>query len=481
MASRHLTSIPLILLLAVAVLQGCGTASKRYVLVEESLRAGDTTRADLIIEQAEQEYDSNSRVLYQLDRGMTLHLSGRYKESNAILEQAEQSVEELYTRRLRAEAKALLVNDTELPYAGAPYEQVMMNVLKAINYALLEDWDESLVEARRIDHRLNVLSDSVEDSEAYRDDAFARYLTGVLYEAAGDLNNAFIAYRKAYDLYRETRGWSRTPIPPMLRADLLRITEGLHLNEEHEQYRRAFPDVSWLPMAEARRLAQIVVISYNGRAPHKEDQFIDLPISLDALKLVLLTKGAVSSNSRQGRAAESLLYGLSGRVVRVALPRLVRQKTQVAYGQVSLEGNGTSASARTELVQDLTTIAAKNLSDRYTSLAIKAVARAALKFALAEGVGRGAEAAAGKDAGPTVGLVAGILAKIFAIATEESDKRSWRTLPDEVQIARLWVPAGTYELRVRALTHGGKAVGEESVRTVTLRSGATKFFTERVL
>lgn len=201
MASRHLTSIPLILLVAAAVLQGCGTVSKRYVLVEESLRAGDTTRADLIIEQAEQEYDSNSRVQYQLDRGMTLHVSGRYEESNAILEQAELRVEELYTRRLRTEAKALLVNDTKLPYAGAPYEQVMINVLKAINYALLEDWDESLVEARRIDHRLNVLSDSVEDTEAYRDDAFARYLTGVLYEAAGDLNNAFIAYRKAYDLY----------------------------------------------------------------------------------------------------------------------------------------------------------------------------------------------------------------------------------------------------------------------------------------
>ena len=30
---------------------------------------------------------------------------------------------------------------------------------KALNYALLNQWQDALVEARRIDHRLNVLSD----------------------------------------------------------------------------------------------------------------------------------------------------------------------------------------------------------------------------------------------------------------------------------------------------------------------------------
>ena len=35
----------------------------------------------------------------------------------------------------------------------------------------------------------------------------------------------------------------------------------------------------------------MIVISYNGRAPRKEDQFLDVPISLDALQLVLLNRG----------------------------------------------------------------------------------------------------------------------------------------------------------------------------------------------
>jgi hypothetical protein len=326
-----------------------------------------------------------------------------------------------------------------------------------------------------------MLSDRVQENDAYRDDAFARYFTGLVYEVTGDVNNAFIAYRKAYEEYRRARSWSRTPIPPMLRADLLRVTDALHLSQEHEDYRREFADVTWQPVSDQQQLAQVVVIGYNGRAPRKEDLFIDLPISLDALKLVLLTKGAVGPSNQDSRAVESVLYGLNGRVVRVALPRLVPQKTQVAYGQVSLSGARGSFGARTELGQNLTALAEKSLSDRFASLAVKAVARAAVKYSLAEGAGRGARAAAGKNAGPWVGLLVGVLAKTLAAASEEADKRSWRTLPDEVQIARLWVPPGDYELRVRPLGRDDGGVGQESMRTVALQGGETKLFIERVL
>jgi len=160
---------------------------------------------------------------------------------------------------------------------------------------------------------------------------------------------------------------------------------------------------------------------------------------------------------------------------------LVPQKTQVAYGQVSLSGANGSFNAKTELAQNLTALAEKSLSDRFAGIAVKAVARAAVKYSLAEGVGRGAQAAAGKDAGPWVGLLAGALAKTLAVASEEADKRSWRTLPDEVQIARLWVPPGDYELRVRPLGRDGARVGQESLRTVTLQGGETKLFIERAL
>ena len=74
------------------------------------------------------------------------------------------------------------------------------------------------------------------------------------------------------------------------------------------------------------------MISYNGRAPRKEDLFLDLPISLDAAQLVLLNRGVFQPPYQRNRVADSVLYGLSGQVVRVALPRLIPQKTRIASG-----------------------------------------------------------------------------------------------------------------------------------------------------
>ena len=102
-------------------------------------------------------------MLYGMDQGMTLHLAGQYQASNAVLEKAETEVDDLYTRRIGTEVAAFLLNDTQLPFEGEPFEQVLMNVIKALNYGLMGEWDEALVEARRIDHRLNVLADKVED------------------------------------------------------------------------------------------------------------------------------------------------------------------------------------------------------------------------------------------------------------------------------------------------------------------------------
>ncbi|HEX9154641.1 MAG TPA: hypothetical protein VF819_03695 [Nitrospira sp.] len=472
-------SVALLLLL----LSGCGPSVSRYLLVDDSLRAQNFQQADAIIQKAENEYGSRSRVLYGMDRGMTLQLAGEYQQSNAVLEEAEDEVDRLYTRVVRTETLAFMTNDNALPYEGDPYEQVMINVLKALNYASLNEWQDALVEARRIDHRLNVLSDRVQDKGTYRDDGFARYLSGILYESAGDVNNAFIAYRKAYEIFESTNAWSRTRVPAQLKSDILRTADALHLSQELAEYQRAFPDTSWQNLQAQQQLAQVVVISYNGRAPRKEDQFLDLPISLDALQLVLLNRGFSQSNRHQNRAGDSILYGLNGRVVRVALPRLVPQKTQVPVDTVSLipEG-GVPVTVRTESVQSVTALADKALSERITAITVKALARAATKFSLAEGATRGAQQAAGRDAAPWVGLVVGLLTKGLAVASEESDKRSWRTLPDEIHLARTWVTPGHYRVQGAMLIGTNKSGSlAPPERVLSLHAGETAVLIQRVI
>jgi len=108
------------------------------------------------------------------------------------------------------------------------------------------------------------------------------------------------------------------------------------------------------------------------------------------------------------------------------------------------------------------------------------VARVAVKMASAEGIGIGAGAAVGgknKDAKQAVGLIVSALARIFAIATEEADKRSWRTLPDQIQMSRISLNPGEHVLRFEARDHQDRQVGLMTERTVTLREGETYFFT----
>ena len=472
----------LIALTVVALLAGCSPSVNRYLLIDASLRANDPKGADAIVQQREKEYGEKSLVLYGMDRGMTLQLVGDYQQSNAVLEQAEEELDRLYTRKIRTETLAFMTNDTALPYEGDPYEQILINVLKAINYAVLGQWQEALVEARQIDHRLNVLSDRTQEKGAYREDGFARYLSGILYESTGDINNAFIAYRKAYETFEATRAWSSTEVPPQLREDLLRTTEALHFTQELAEYRRLFPDTKWETSQSLQRLAQVIVISYNGRAPRKEDQFLDLPISLDALQLVLLNRGIVQANRQPNRAVDSVLYGLNGHVVRVALPRLIQQKTQVPVDRVSLiQDDGTKVAVNTELVHNVSALADKALSERITGITVKALARAATKFALAEGAARGAQQAAGKDAGPLVGLLVGLLAKGLAVSSEEADKRSWQTLPDEIHLARVWVPPGRYRVESQSVGAPFNPVASEAMRSLSLEPGETAVLLQRVM
>lgn len=467
-------------LAVLVLLTGCSPAGNRYFLIEQSLFAGDPQQAAAIVEQTENEYGTKARLLYEMDRGMVLQLAGQYQQSSAALERAEEEVERLYTRTIRSETAAFVSNDNVLPYEGDAYEHVMINVIKALNYAAQGQLQEALVEARRIDHRLNVLSDRVKDADKYRNDGFARYVSGILYEAAGDLNNAFIAYRNAYEAYGSMQAWSKVPVPPSLRSDLLRTAEALSLTTEFAEYRQTFPDVEWQSRSSQEQLAHVVMISYNGRAPRKEDLFLDLPISLDAIQLVLLNRAVFQSPYRRDRVADSLLYGLNGEVARVALPRLIPQKTRVGSESMTLTDSfGHSVTVRSELAQNVTALAEKSLSERLPAITAKALARAATKFALAEGITRGAQHAAGRDAGPWVGLLVGVVAKGIAVASEEADKRSWQTLPDEIHVARAWVEPSLYQVSIQPSGQGVTAVKDG--QTIALTAGQTAFIIQRVM
>ncbi len=465
---------------------GCSGPMAHYDGVERSLLAGQGAQAIEIIEDAKDEYGSKSRLLYLMDHGMVLHLAGEYRKSNVVLEEAHLLIEDLYTKRIRDEAASLLLNEARQPYEGAPYEHVMVNVIKGLNYALLQQWNEALVEARRIDHRLNVLSDKEEGTNTYQEDPFARYLVGLLYDIAGDINNAYVGYRKAEQIYKENIGWTRVALPNVLKSDLIRTANRLGLQGEAKQYQEAYPEVaSQLKVKPGTNLAQIVVVTYHGKGPIKEDLFIDVPVSLDALALVALTKRGFRGSGRRSRGGEALLYGIHGRIARIALPRFTLNERSQTLDSIQVRGTTTSLTTQSQRMYDIHAVAEKTLADGYDSLVLRAVARTAIKMATAEGLALGARAAVrkkykdkkdrDKNLIGLVGPLVGGIARVFALATEEADIRSWRTLPGEIQLARIWIEPGEYSVAINSRDIQGKGPESDSLARLQLKAGETRF------
>lgn len=445
-------------LLALGGVSGCGPAVQHYALVDAKLAQDNYPAADEIVEKNKEGYGARNAVLYYLDRGMLLHLSGRYVESNAFLAKAEDRIAELYTKSVTGEASAMLANDNTLPYEGEDFEKVLINVISALNYAFLGEGDEALVEARKVDHKLNLFNDRYEKKNIYKQDALAQYLSGILYEAKKEWNDAFISYRKAFDAYGVYRKNYGTPMPPVLPVDLLRVTAAIPLPEEHREYLRQFPDTPWMTQKEMNRRGEVVFLAYVGRSPVKEDVFIDAPVP-----------------DGQGGV----------HVLRVALPKFVPQPTRIHSVEIRLTpegdvpGGDPSLSTTAFLAEDISAIAQKDLEDRVGRITAKAIARVTAKYLASREVRK--EVSRRTDSDPLARFLTDLGTNIYSVASEQSDKRSWRTLPGEIRLARLSAPPGRYTLVADFLDSGGGRVAQKTFPSVILKPGGKTFLNYRVL
>ncbi len=76
-------------------------------------------------------------MLYYLDLGMLHHYAGNYAKSNEFLQKAEYAIEELFTASVSKIATSLLLNDNALDYSGEDYEDIYLNIFKALNFIAL--------------------------------------------------------------------------------------------------------------------------------------------------------------------------------------------------------------------------------------------------------------------------------------------------------------------------------------------------------
>jgi hypothetical protein len=454
----------------------CAPVSTHYAFVEQRLATHEGIGADVIIEKEESRYGKNSRLLYLLDRGMTLSLAGQYQKSNQMLDQAATTADALYTESLTSHGAALLTNDNILPYAGEDFERVMIHLISALNYAQQGQFAEALVECRRVDTKLNSINDRYQEKKnGYKEDAFARYLSGILYEAQGGsegINDAFISYRKAFETYREWAVTYGTPIPPMIGADLMRTTDALHLREEHAAYKKLFPTTTWTKIADQKGYGEMIIVSLDGKSPRKENLFFDIVIDKNILNSIVST-AIWQSHVGSGNIPISTI----GQLVRIALPKYIPQKSDVGHLSVKVAGTA-SLSSQSVLMEDITAIAQRNLEDRINRVRFKAIARATIKAVAVHKTSKRAQ----DEVGGVGGFLLGKVAEAAAATTEVADLRSWRTLPDEIHVTRMMVPPGAYTVHSQFVSRQGeRTIDSPPSQQIVVKAGEKRFIVMRTV
>ncbi len=420
---------------AAAVMSACAGPSRYYrSSINAKIAAYDYAGALTELEKAKKtEYGEKNAVLYYLDRGLLFHDAARYAESDSDLENAENRMEELFTKSVSRGAGTFLLSDNTTKYAGEVFERALLNAFRALNYIFTGKTDDALVEARKVTAYLSRFNEFMQGKSGYRDSAFAQYLSAMLFDQNGDRDDARICYDAAAEAFRRYNADYGMPTP---RFDL--------------------PDYAQL---ESLGLGEIVFLHYNGPAPMKISRTFQ--VAWNEAMLAVNQSGEDGANSERFRNA--VAAGVLGNAITVAYPEYV-QDPYLISGSLVKAGN---AQAESLLMEDISSIARQTLSERNTAIRLRAIARATIKFVLAGTASSEVE----KRGGAALGLLARIVTNATAAATETADTRSWTTLPAQIRMARLTAPPGRQDVTVMFMRGDGSTDGNVVFRNVMVEKG----------
>ncbi len=398
------------------LLAGCAMSTSFYKKVDADMSRDNFVQAAQVVKSNRAKYGKNSTVLYNLEEGLLLHYAGEYRLSTDHLAASEREMDELYTKSISKIAGSFVLNDNELPYQGEDFEKVYVNLFMALNYAELGRTEDALVEARKVDLKLNEYSQRYGGKNSFKQDAFIRYIMGLLYESDGDVNDAFISYHQAYEGYKAYDSLYHTACPSFLKSDLVRTAGELGFTDRLERYEKEF-GMSYSDSSKS--MGNLLLVVYSGKGPIKEQ--VKIRVSIPD------TSGEVHSFF-------------------IAVPKFhARQKGFRTY-DVSVLGGAKQERIATQVGENVNMIAEKDLQDRLSLIYLKAGGRAILKFLAAEKIKKETKAK-GKGSYLTNLLTSSLVDAAYN-ASEQADIRTWRTLPHDIQIAQFLLPPGTYSLAV---------------------------------
>lgn len=439
---------------------GCATYYQKNIQFQKLFFNGDFELADKALSSNKKGETGINRLLYFCNRGTTKFMLGEFEESNAYFNKADSYID-TYSADYASEALALISNPMLKPYKAEDFESVTIHFYKALNYINLNNYEDAIVECRRVELVLRKMSEKYkQEGKHYRRDAFAHNLMGIIYDAAGNTNDAFIAYRNAVTIYEEDYiPLFNTQIPTQLKKDLIRTANKMGFGSEQEFFERKF-GITYNPEEDADK-GSLISFWLNGQGPIKAEWSIMLSNIGTSMGFVTFANEEMGFSfpiyiGNYNSSTQEDLKSLS--FIRMAFPKYVERPQ--FYTQASLRYNNEEFPF--EMGENFNNIAFQSLKDRMWREISNSIARVALKKAM-------------ESAARSQNEYLGAALSITNMLTERADTRNWQTLPYSINYNRIFLEEGEYTLQFSPIKDGNFTNTKE--HQCTIKKGRTSFAT----
>ena len=394
-----------------------------------------------------------------MEKGKSSHLIGDYENSNRFFNKADQMLENGIGGVMDATV-GTLVNPMSQNYKGEDFEKFMIHYYKSLNYLYLNNTEEAIVEARRISLQSQTQGDKFNNKEnRYSKDAFSLMLQGFIYEIDRDINNAFIAYRNAADVYLNEKDstYYGIKIPTELKKDVLRLAAFNGFTAELIRYEKLF-NLKYLPK-KIPEGGELLFFWENGLAPVKQQREFFFSLIKNNYGDMVFTDGNVvipffnyNSNKVNAAAVHSL---------RVTYPMYIARNTHFSSATLSND----TISVALEKAEDIEVLAFKTLEQRFVKEMSKTLTRLAIKKSAEYLVSESAKGS-GKNGGDDALLTGlGYGMQLYNLLSEKSDTRNWQSLPNKIMYARIPLQQGENTITIELKTASG-AVESKTIKVI---------------
>lgn len=235
---------------------GCASYQGRLGSYLSSLRSGQPTAAAAAVKSKAFEAGGN-QVVYLLEYATVLQAAKDYQDSTEAFLKAEELTEIKDYHSLSRITGSMLLNEGLVQYKGEDYEKVLINAMLAINFLVLGDLEAAQVETRKLNDKLYKYR--YEAKRNYEQNPFAFYLSAMIWEENKSWDDAYIDYKRTYDL---------NPNFNYIKGDLIRAAKNARRNEELKKWKKKFPKAE-MSSPLGKNEGEIVLIYAQGWAPVK--------------------------------------------------------------------------------------------------------------------------------------------------------------------------------------------------------------------